>query len=159
MSHIQWFDMRFWLVVSKFSARRKTQNVLHPAGETLGQLELKRHDRWIGPKCDYSINILVLAVQHKNPVARRGKCSVKRWMVTIAVIYLTSILWSRKPLRLGSKSSVSSFVVSKAVEKGSFSIATAVPTVIASSTKQEMISAGWMSSSLFIWCCVFSGSK
>lgn len=46
---------------------------------------------------------------------------------------------------LGSKSSASSSVVSKTVEKGNFSIATAVPTVIPSITMQVISNAGWMS--------------
>ena len=60
-------------------------------------------------------------------------------------VYLTSMPGRRTPARLGSKSSASIFVVSKAGEKGNFSIATAVLTVIPSITKQVISNAGWMS--------------
>ena len=50
--------------------------------------------------------------------------------------------------RRGIKSSASSFVESKAREKGNFSIATAVPTVSPSITKQAITNDGWMSLSL-----------
>ena len=65
-------------------------------------------------------------------------------MATITATYLTSIPGRSEPddeLRV-SKSSASSFVVSKAGEKGNFSIATAVPTVIPSITKQTTVNAG-----------------
>ena len=52
--------------------------------------------------------------------------------------------------RRGSKSSASSFVVSKAGEKGNFFIATAVPIVIPRITQQVAINTGWMSKSLVI---------
>ena len=64
-------------------------------------------------------------------------------MATIAVFYLVSIPGRNEPR--SSKSSASSSVVSRFVEKGLFSIATAVPIVIPSIIKQEMISTGWMS--------------
>ena len=66
-----------------------------------------------------------------------------RWMASIAVFYFVSTPGRNEPR--SSKSSASSSVVSRFVEKGIFSIATAVPIVIPSITKQEMIRAGWMS--------------
>ena len=68
-------------------------------------------------------------------------------MATIAAAYLTSIPGRSEPDNEPryTKSSASSSVVSKLVEKGSFSIATAVPIVIPSITKQEIINTGWMS--------------
>jgi hypothetical protein len=70
---------------------------------------------------------------------------VGKWIATIAVAYLTSIPGRRKPERLGSKSSASIFVMSKDGEKGNFSIATAVPRVIPSITKQVISNTGWLS--------------
>ena len=61
--------------------------------------------------------------------------------------------------RRRSKSSESSFVVSKAGEKGNFSIATAVPIVIPSITKQEIISTGWMSYFLAMSSQELSGNE
>ena len=79
-------------------------------------------------------------------------------MAKIAVSYLTSIPGRSEPDDEPRyiKSSASSSEVSKLVEKGNFSIATAVPIVIPSITKQEIISAGWMSLFLAIASQVFS---
>ena len=65
-------------------------------------------------------------------------------MATIAVSYLTSTPGRSEPddEPRYTKSFASSSVVSRFVEKGNFSIATAVPMVIPSITKQEIISAG-----------------
>ena len=65
-------------------------------------------------------------------------------------IYLTSMPGRKTPARLGSKSSASSCVVSRAGEKGIFSIATAVPIVIPSIAKQTTINDGWISNLLVI---------
>ena len=66
-------------------------------------------------------------------------------------IYLTSMPGRSAPEpRWGSKSSASSCVVSRAGEKGIFSIAIAVPIVIPSITKQATIKDGWISSLLVI---------
>ena len=81
-----------------------------------------------------------------------------KWLTATVVIYLTS-KGGRIELRRGSKSSTSGFVLSKAVEKRSFSIATAVPMVIMNITKPEIISTGWVLNSLLILFCVFSGIK
>ncbi len=72
---------------------------------------------------------------------------LSRYMATIVASYLTSIPGRSEPDDDPRyiKSSASSSVVSRLVEKGSFSIATAVPIVIPSITKQEIISTGWMS--------------
>ena len=59
--------------------------------------------------------------------------------------YLTSISGRSEAEPRGSNSSASSSAVSRLVEKGNFSIATAAPIVIPSITKQEIISAEWMS--------------
>ena len=82
----------------------------------------------------------------KNP-ARGGASenSVERSITTIAATYLASIRGCSKSERPGSRSSASSFVVSKFSENGNFSIAAAVPTVIPRIKKQEIISTGWMS--------------
>ena len=73
------------------------------------------------------------------------------WIATISVTYLTSIPGRSAPaVRRCSKSSASSLVVSRAGEKGNFSIAAAVPTVIPSITMQTMINTGWISESLVI---------
>ena len=79
-------------------------------------------------------------------------------MAKIAVSYLTSIPGRCEPDDEPRyiKSSASSSEVSKLVEKGNFSIATAVPIVIPSITKQEIISTGWMSLFLAIASQVFS---
>ena len=79
-------------------------------------------------------------------------------MAKIAVSYLTSIPGRSEPDDEPRyiKSSASSSEVSKLVEKGNFSIATAVPIVIPSITKQEIISTGWMSLFLAIASQVFS---
>ena len=79
-------------------------------------------------------------------------------MATTAVTYLTSIPGHSEPddEPRYTKSSASSSVVSRLVEKGNFSIATAVLIVIPSITKQEIISAGWMSLFLAIVSQVFS---
>ena len=68
-------------------------------------------------------------------------------MATTAVTYLTSIPGRSEPddEPRYTKSSASSSEVSRLVEKGNFSIAPAVPIGIPSITKQEIISAGWMS--------------
>ena len=79
-------------------------------------------------------------------------------MAKIAVSYLTSIPGRSEPDEEPRyiKSSASSSEVSRLVEKGNFSIATAVPIVIPSIAKQEIISAGWMSLFLAITSQVFS---
>ena len=81
-------------------------------------------------------------------------------MAKIAVSYLTSIPGRSEPDDEPRyiKSSASSSEVSRLVEKGNFSIATAVPIVIPSITKQEIISAGLMSLFLAIMSHVFSGN-
>ena len=72
---------------------------------------------------------------------------LSRYMATIVASYLTSIPGRSEPDDNPRyiKSSASSSEVSRLVEKGNFSIATAVPIVIPSIAKQEIISAGWMS--------------
>ena len=69
-----------------------------------------------------------------------------RLAAVIASAYFTSMPGRSEPEpSCGIKSSASSLVVSNAGEKGNLSIATAVPTVIPSITKQTTINAGWMS--------------
>ena len=82
-------------------------------------------------------------------------------MATTAVTYLTSIPGRSEPddEPRYTKSSASSSVVSRLVEKGNFSIATAVPMVIPSIAMQEIINAGWMSRFLVIRNRWFSGDK
>ena len=68
-------------------------------------------------------------------------------MAKIAVSYLTSIPGRSEPDDEPRyiKSSASSSEVSRLVEKGNFSIATAVPTVSPRIKMKETISAGWTS--------------
>ena len=82
-------------------------------------------------------------------------------MAKIAVSYLTSIPGRSEPddEPRYTKSCASSSVVSRLVEKGNFSITTAVLIVIPSITKQEIISAGWISYLLAIRSQEFSGNE